>query len=504
MSALISSAMARHCLGVLRPAVQLGQLGPAVQRHPAHDLARGEVLRLAAHLPDAAVGLAPVLDGLLDLLLEHRPQRLRNLLAGPGVQIHRVQHRTPDVVLHLVVGAVADPHRTGIVVSGQVMQLLLDQAALAANAIHHLKWMALIVVRAGHVGDEREEVVGLAVQAQRVEAPERECRVSDPGVAVVPIAFALRGFRQRRGARRQQRSGRRVGQPLQRQRAALQVRPPRVIREVADVDPLPPAFAGRPHLVDGLVVRLGRGMLRKAQCDKDVVALFQPRARPRLAALQPDAQVGGQPQRRVRIRVMVRPRNGFPVATGRVLPVRAGPVVIERRLAIHHQLDGAAHAAHGAQHRVFGVPVHRYAAMRPRPRLDVAPRAHHHRVADDHPAGVGLPGGLQDQAARQVPPAGRDGDAVGAEPEVPGAAIQDGPEHAWRIGPWHAQPFHRSTRGDQAGVLAVGEKGVVGDGRKGVSQTARQRLAPGRSRRAARRSRSRRRASHAAGPCGHH
>ena len=365
MSALISSAMTRHSLVCFRPAVQLSQLGPAVQRHPAHDLARGEVLRFAAHLPDAAVGLAPVLDRLLDLLLEYRPQRLRNLLAGPGVQIHRVQHRTPDVVLLLVVGAVADPHRTGIVVSGQVAQLLLDQAALAADAIHHLKLMALIVVRAGHVGDEREEVVGLAIETQCVQAPERERRIADPGVAVVPVAFALRGFRQRRGARRQERPGRRVGQPLQRQRAALQVRPPRVIREVADVDPLPPALAGRPHLVDGLVIRLGRGMFRKTQRDEDVVALFQPRARPRLAALQPDAQVGRQPQRRVRIRVAVGPRNGFPIAAGRVLPVRAGPVVVERRLAVHHQLDRAADAAHGAQQGVFGVPVHRYAAMRP-------------------------------------------------------------------------------------------------------------------------------------------
>ena len=105
--------------------------------------------------------------------------------------------------------------------------------------------------------------------------------------------------------------------------------------------------------------------------------------------------------------------------------------------------------------------------------LDVVPRAHHHRVADDHPAGVGLPRGLQDQAARQVTPGGRRRDAVGAQPEVPGAAIQDCPEHAGRIGPWHAQPLHRSTRGDQAGVLAVGKKGVIGDGRKRVPRTAR-------------------------------
>ena len=175
----------------------------------------------------------------------------------------------------------------------------------------------------------------------------------------------------------------------------------------------------------------------------------------------------------MRVRVVAGPRDGFPIATGRVLPVGADPVVVERRLAVHHQLDGAADASHGAQQGVFGLPVHRGAAMRPRPRLDVVPRAHHQRVADDHPAGVGLPRGLQDQAARQVTPGGGHRDAVGAHPEVPGAAIQDRAEHAGRIGSWHAQPFHRSTRGDQAGVLAVGEEGVVGDRRKGVPQTAR-------------------------------
>ena len=265
------------------------------------------MLRLAAHLPDAAVGFAPVLDGLLDLLLEHRPQRLGDLLARLGVQVHRVQHRAPDVVLHLVVGAVADAHRPGVVVAGQVVELLLDEAAFAADAVHHLQRMALTVVGAGHVGDEREEVVGLAVQAQGVQAPQRERRVAHPRVAVVPVAFALRGFRQRRGAGRQQRAGRRVGQALQRQRAALQIRPPRVVGEVADVDPLPPRLAGLPHLVGGLFEGLRRRVLGPAQRDEHVVALVQPGPGPRLAALQADAQVGGQPQRRVRVRVLAAP-----------------------------------------------------------------------------------------------------------------------------------------------------------------------------------------------------
>ncbi len=262
MSALISSAMRAPLLRVRLLALELGQLGAAVERHPAHDLAGREVLRLAAHLPDAAVGFAPVLDRLLDLLLEHRPQRLRNLLARLGVQVNRIEHRAPDVVLHLVVGAVADPHRARVVVAGQVVQLLLDQGAFAADGVHHLQRMSFTVVGAGHVGDEREEVVGLAIQPEGVEPPQRERRVAHPRVAVVPVAFALRGFRQRRGRRRQQRTGRRIRQALQRQRAALQVGPPRVVGEVADVDPLPPALAGLPHLVGGLFVGLRRRMFR--------------------------------------------------------------------------------------------------------------------------------------------------------------------------------------------------------------------------------------------------
>ena len=246
-----------------------------------------------------------------------------------------------------------------------------------------------------------------------------------------------------------------------------------MIGEVTDVDPLPPTFAGRPHLVGRLVVGLRRRILRKAQRDEDVVALFQPGPRPRLAALQPDAQVGRQPQRRMRVPIVVGPCDGLAVGARRILPAGVVPVVVERRLAVQHQLDGAADTTHGAQQDVLGLPVHRGAPMGARPPLDVVPRAHHQRVTHDQPAGVGLPGGFQDQAARQVTPGGGHRDAVGAQPEVPGAAVQDRAEHAGRIGSWHAQPLHRSTGGDQAGVLAVGEESVVGDRRERVPQTAR-------------------------------
>ncbi|COX31822.1 Uncharacterised protein [Mycobacterium tuberculosis] len=118
-------------------------------------------------------------------------------------------------MLALVVGAVADAHRAGMIVAGQMVQLRFDQAAFTAHPVHHLQRMAFVVVGAGHVGDERKEVVGFPVQSQGVEPPQREGRVANPGIAVVPVAFASRGFRQRRGARREQRPGGGVGQPLQ-------------------------------------------------------------------------------------------------------------------------------------------------------------------------------------------------------------------------------------------------------------------------------------------------
>ena len=48
----------RPALGQLELLAQLGEPAAAVDRDPAHQLRRGEVLRVPAHLPDAAVGVA--------------------------------------------------------------------------------------------------------------------------------------------------------------------------------------------------------------------------------------------------------------------------------------------------------------------------------------------------------------------------------------------------------------------------------------------------------------
>src|SRR4051794_28441972 len=52
----------------------------AVERHPAHDLRRREVPRVAAHFPDATVGLLPLFNRALDLDPQDRPYPLRHVV----------------------------------------------------------------------------------------------------------------------------------------------------------------------------------------------------------------------------------------------------------------------------------------------------------------------------------------------------------------------------------------------------------------------------------------
>ena len=168
---------------------------------------------------------------------------------------------------------------------------------LAADPVHDLQ---VAVALAGDVGDEVEEVVGLPVEAERVEAPQRERGVADPGVAVVPVALAARRLRQRRGRRGDHRAGRRVGEALERQRAALQVAAPRVVGEVAVREPLVPEVRRAHQAAVGIVVGLRRAVLGPRQRDERGVAVAHRRAGADALALEADPQVGREAQSRRR------------------------------------------------------------------------------------------------------------------------------------------------------------------------------------------------------------
>ena len=232
-----------------------------------------------------------------------------------------------------------------------------------------------------------------------------------------------------------------------------------MIGEVADVDPLTPRLAGLPHLVGGFFVGLRRRMLRPAQRDEHVVALGEAGPGPRFVTLEADAEVRRQPQGGMRLRILARAGDGLAVRGCRVLPRRRLAVIVEGGLAAHHQLDDAADASDGPQQDVLGVPVHRRAAVGPRAGVDVVPRAHHQRVAHDHPAGVGLPGGLEDQAARQIAPSRRHRHAVGARG---GSARRRGPgsRRTRSVSPVAERTATRRPRPTRPGRCSRSRKGM--------------------------------------------
>jgi len=104
----------------------------------------------------------------------------------------RVEDRAPDVVLLLVERPVPDAYGARVLVAVEVVEDLLVEVPLTVDAVHDLD----LVPDAGHVGDEREEVVGLPVEPEPGHGPQRQGRVPDPRVAVVPVPFATNGFRQ--------------------------------------------------------------------------------------------------------------------------------------------------------------------------------------------------------------------------------------------------------------------------------------------------------------------
>src|SRR5229473_4631496 len=150
------------------------------------------MLRLAAHLPDAAVRRSPVLDRGLDAPLEDRPHDFGQIVPRLGMQVHRIEDRAPNVVLLLRVSGIADTNRLRRIVPAEVVDGSLGQLALAPDAVHDLQ----VLLARRDVSYEVEEVVGLSREPERVETPEHEGAVANPCVAVVPVALAADRLRQ--------------------------------------------------------------------------------------------------------------------------------------------------------------------------------------------------------------------------------------------------------------------------------------------------------------------
>ncbi len=99
----------------------------------------------------------------------------------------------------------------------------------------------------------------------------------------------------------------------------------------------------------------------------------------------------------------------------------------------------------------------------------VVPLADQQHVAHDDPPAARTPAGLDHHGAGEVAPRRGDVHVGRADPEQARVAVEQRAEHARRVHPRQAHPFHVAARSDQRAGLGVREEAVLGDRREGAS-----------------------------------
>ena len=215
-------------------------LDGAIERDPCHDLRRHVMRAIAAPLPDAVVRLVPYFRQMFEHLAFEVPGSVIQLQLGHPRLMKCVDQFAVDVELQLGMRGIADPDRLRALVTGQPARLPFEQAALAHDAVHDLHAGRRPRHRAQQPIVPARRFLGIARVHQR---QQREGGVAQPAEAIIPVSGAAELFRQRRGRRRDDAAGRRIGQRLQRdQRAHHQIAALAVI--AATAAPFDPEILG--------------------------------------------------------------------------------------------------------------------------------------------------------------------------------------------------------------------------------------------------------------------
>ena len=131
--------------------------------------------------------------------------------------MHGVHQLAVDVELQLVGGRIADAHGMGALVARKPRHLPLGQAPLAGDAVHDLHLVGRARERAQQPVAPRLRLLVVARVHQRLQ---REGRVAQPAVAVVPVARTAELLGQRGGRSGNDAARRAVGQRLERDQRA--------------------------------------------------------------------------------------------------------------------------------------------------------------------------------------------------------------------------------------------------------------------------------------------
>src|SRR2546421_26214 len=177
----------------------IGNLDSAVKCYPTHELGVQEISWVSTHLPDALVVPLPTCCCGVSNLDQEVARDLVEPTELVAQEVCRIEELPVDVELALIPGTVADAHRAAGTPSRQVVERAFAQIALPANPEHNLKINASPDLGCHCTSHPGEEPVCLIRTGSHPEGFQRQTGVTNPGVAVVPVALSPDGHGQRGG-----------------------------------------------------------------------------------------------------------------------------------------------------------------------------------------------------------------------------------------------------------------------------------------------------------------
>ena len=113
--------------------------------------------------------------------------------------MRRTEELSVDVELALIPGTVADAHRSAGTPSSQVVELALAQITLATDSEHDLNIHTSPDLGSHCTSHPGEEPVCLIRTGSHPEGLQRQTGITNPGVAIIPVALSPDGLGQRGG-----------------------------------------------------------------------------------------------------------------------------------------------------------------------------------------------------------------------------------------------------------------------------------------------------------------
>ena len=133
------------------------------------------------------------------------------------VEVYRIEQLSIDIELELIDGVISDPNGPRALVTLKMAERGFGQVLTAIDAIDGLQ-RAVRLKLATKGLDPFHKPVRLIRQSHAQQPVNRESRIANPAVAVIPVALAAGIFRQTAGRRGHDRAGRLISQQLEYQR----------------------------------------------------------------------------------------------------------------------------------------------------------------------------------------------------------------------------------------------------------------------------------------------